>query len=324
MASPTASDLHISRPLTNITVAFMQSADQYIADKVFPNIPVDHKSDKYYIYTRDSWNRVQAKPRARATESAGGGWDVDEATYSAVRYAFHKDIDDQDRDNQDEQFNIDREAAEFVANQLLLKREQVFVDNYFKASVWGTNLTGVASGPTAGQFTQWDKAGSTPIEDVEAAVMAQTLLTGFKPNTLILGPQVLSALKNHADILDRIKYTERGLVTTDLLSAMFDVPRIFVPYPIVNSAKEGTAESNAFFYGKSALLVYAAPSAGIMTPSAGYTFNWRKYTGSSSLTPTTKRFRMEEITSDRIESELYFDMKVVASEMGTWFGSAVS
>lgn len=324
MGSPTASDLHVSRPLTNITVAFMQNASQYIADKVFPNIPVDHKSDEYYTYSRDSWNRVQAEPRARATESAGGGWDVDTDTYNAKRYAFHKDIDDQDRANQDSQFSIDRESAEFVANQLLLKREQVFVDSYFKASVWDTDMTGVASGATTGQFVQWDTAGSTPIEDVEAAIMAQTLKTGFKPNTLVLGPQVLSALKNHADILDRIKYTERGMVTVDLLSSLFDVPRIFVPYPIVNSAKEGATESNGFFYGKSALLAYAAPSAGIMTPSAGYTFNWRKYTGSSALTPTTKRFRMEEITSDRIESELYFDMKVVASEMGTFFKTAVA
>lgn len=324
MASPTASDLHLSRPLTNITVAFMQSADQYIADKVFPNIPVDHQSDKYYIYARDSWNRVQAEKRARATESAGGGWDVTTATYSAERYAFHKDIDDQDRANQDEQFNIDREAAEFVANHLLLKREQEFVTNYFQASVWGTNLTGKAASPSTNEFVQWDKAGSTPIEDIRREVLAQTRKTGFKPNTLVMGPEVLAALENHADILDRIKYTERGMVTTDLLSALFDVPRIFVPYPIVNSAKEGAAESNAFFYGKSALLAYAAPRAGIMTPSAGYTFNWRKYTGSSSLTPGTKKFRMEWITSDRIESELYFDMKVVASEMGTWFGSAVS
>jgi hypothetical protein len=324
MASPTAADLHINRPLTNISVAYMQGANQFIADKVFPNVPVDHKSDSFYVYSRDSWNRPQAKPRARATESAGGGWETTNETYNAERYAFHKDIDDTDRANQDAQFNIDREAAEFTAHQLLLTREAKFVERFFGASIWGTDRTGVSGSPTGSEFKQWDAAGSTPIADIKGAVLAQTMATGFKPNTLVLGPQVLAELEEHADILDRIKYTERGLVSTDLLASLFGVERILVPYPIMNTAKEGQAESNAFFYGKAALLVYAAPNAGIMTPSAGYTFNWRRYMGTSSITPVTKRFRMEEITSDRVESELFFDMKVVAPEMGTYFGSVVS
>jgi hypothetical protein len=324
MASPTAADLHINRPLTNLSIAYMQGATQFIADRVFPNVPVDHKSDSYYVYARDSWNRPQAKPRARATESAGGGWEVSTATYNAERFAFHKDIDDQDRANQDAQFNIDREAAEFTAHQLLLTREARFVQSFFGTGIWTGNLTGVAGTPTTGQIKQWDASGSTPIADIKGQILAQTLLTGFKPNTLVIGPQVLSELEEHPDILDRIKYTERGMVSTDLLAALFGVDRILVPYPVQNTAREGAAEANAFFYGKGALLVYAAPNAGIMTPSAGYTFNWRRYMGTASLTPITRRFRMEAITSDRVESELFFDMKVVAPEMGTYFASVVA
>jgi len=60
-----------------------------------------------------------------------------------------------------------------------------------------------------------------------------------------------------------------------------------------------------------------------MTPSAGYIFNWRRYAGSGSLTPVTSRFRIDELKSDRVESELTFDMKAVAPEMGTYFASAV-
>jgi hypothetical protein len=324
MASPTANELHVNRPLTNLTVAFMQSADQFIADKVFPNVPVDHKSDSFYRYARESWNRPQAKPRARSTESAGGGWEVETDTYQAERFAFHKDIDDQDRANQDAQFNIDRDAAEFTAYQLLLTREAKFVESFFGTGIWSRNLTGVSGTPSTNQFKQWDAAGSTPISDIKNEILAQSLLTGFRPNTLVLGPQVQAELEEHPDILDRIKYTERGLVSTDLLASLFGVQRILTPFPIQNTGKEGAAEANAFLYGKAALLVYAAPNAGLMIPSAGYTFNWRRYMGTSALTPITKKFRMEEITSDRVESELFFDMKVVAPEMGTYFASAVA
>lgn len=324
MASPTAADLHINRPLSNISVAFMQSQSEFIADRVFPNVPVDHKSDSYYIYARSSWNRPQAEPRARATESAGGGWEVSTDTYNAERYAFHKDIDDQDRANQDAQFNLDREATEFVTRQLLLTREKIFVDTFFKASVWDADLTGVASNPSTNQFLQWDQAGSSPVEDIKNAILDQTELTGFRPNTLVLGPRVLRVLEDHPDIIDRIKYTERAIVSTDLIASLVGVDRVLVPHPIQNTAKEGVTESNAFFYGKAALLAYASPSAGLLTPSAGYTFNWRRFLGTGALTAITRRFRMPEITSDRIEAEMFFDMKVVAPEMGTFFGSAIS
>lgn len=324
MAGPTPSDLHVNRPLTNVTIAFMQNSNEFIADKVFPNIGVDHKSDSFYVYSRAEWNRAQAERRARSTESAGGGWDVETDTYNAERWAFHKDIDDMDRANQDAQFNLDREAAEFVARQLLLTREEQFVSSFFGASIWDTDLTGKASSPGAGEFLQWDQAGSDPIADIQDAVLAQTLLTGFKPNTLVLGPQVFQALKNHTSILSRIQYTQRAVGTQELLAELFEIERVFVPYPILNTAAQGATESNAWFYGKSALLAYAAPSPGLMTPSAGYTFNWRRYTGTGALAPVTSKFRLEKIKSDRIESELAFDMKVVASEMGTYFGSAVS
>jgi hypothetical protein len=198
------------------------------------------------------------------------------------------------------------------------------VESFFGTGIWDTNLAGVSGAPSANQFKQWDASGSTPIADIKGAILAQTLLTGFRPNTLVIGPQVLAELEEHPDILDRIKYTERGMVSTDLLAALFGIDRILVPFPIRNTAAEGAAESNAFFYGKSALLVYAAPNAGIMTPSAGYTFNWRRFMGTSSLAPITRRFRMEEITSDRVESELFFDMKVVAPEMGTYLASVVA
>ncbi len=49
MAQPTASDVHVDAVLTNLSVAYIQEQDAYIATKVFPVIPVDKKSDKYYV-----------------------------------------------------------------------------------------------------------------------------------------------------------------------------------------------------------------------------------------------------------------------------------
>ena len=46
----TPSQVHIDAPLTNLTLAYLQSQDTFIADKVFPTVDVQKQSDKYYKY----------------------------------------------------------------------------------------------------------------------------------------------------------------------------------------------------------------------------------------------------------------------------------
>src|SRR3954469_3722543 len=105
MPNPTQSDLHVNAPLTNVSVAYVQSADSYIADKIFPKVPVNKQSDLYHKYSKSDWRRTRVKKRAPGTESPGVGWTTDTDTYFADVYAVHKDIDDQTRANADANFN---------------------------------------------------------------------------------------------------------------------------------------------------------------------------------------------------------------------------
>jgi hypothetical protein len=82
MSQPTRSDVHANRPLTNISVGYMQRQDIYIANKVFPIVPVDKQSDLYWIYTKNDWFRDEAQRRAPATESVGSGYGVSTASYA--------------------------------------------------------------------------------------------------------------------------------------------------------------------------------------------------------------------------------------------------
>jgi hypothetical protein len=131
-------------------------------------------------------------------------------------------------------------------------------------------------------------------------------------------------LVDHPTILSRIQYSERAIVSQDLLASLFGIDRVMVPFPVVDAAKEGLTESIDFSFGKSALLAYAAPRPGIRTPSAGYSFTWTGYIGASALGTRMKRFRMEENASWRIEGETAFDMKVVDTGAAVFFDSAVS
>ena len=68
MPNPLVSDVHVNQPLTNISIAYIQQATAFIADKVFPNVPVQKQSDRYFQYLKEDWLRVEAQERAPATE----------------------------------------------------------------------------------------------------------------------------------------------------------------------------------------------------------------------------------------------------------------
>ena len=333
MPNPAQSDLHVNVPLTNVSVAFIQSADKFIASKVFPKVPVKKQSDIYWKYSKRDWRTTDAKRRAPGTESPGVGWHFDTDQYFAHVYAVHKDVDDQIRANADSNFKVDSDATKFVTNQLLLKRDLDWTNTFFKTGVWGTEATGVAAAPGAGQFLQWNDDASDPINDVSAKILEFEEATGYTPNTMVMGAKVMQELKNHPDIIDRIKYTQRGIVTEDLIATLFGVDKIHVakasvatPGTDFNDAATSDAASNFQFIAdpKSALLCYTTSSPALMTPTAGYTFTWDGYAGGNAQGIRIKNFRMEHIAADRVEGEMTYDMKVVAPEMGLFWNTVVA
>jgi hypothetical protein len=303
----------------------MQGQDVFIAEKVFPRIPVEKASAIYYKYDQDAWLRDEAQQRADATQSAGSGYTVSTDTYNAKVWAFHKDVGDQVLQNYTNPLDPIRDATNYVASRMMLRQEIDFASKYFTTGVWGTDMTGVASAPTGNQFIKWsDYVNSTPLIDIEVAKEKVAGATGFPVNTLVMGKAVFNALKNHPTIIDRIKYTTENIPTTALLAALFDVDRVLVATSLVNTAVEGQNKNIAYNFGKSVLLTHSAPAPGLLTPSAGYTFVWNGVSDGQGLSVGTKSFRMEENAALRIESQMAWDNKVVAPELGVFMATAVA
>ena len=323
MPQPSINQVHVDAILTNISVAYLQNQDNFIADKVFPVIPVDKKSDKFFTYTKNDWFRDEAQRRAGGTESAGGGYGLSTGSYSADVFAFHKDVDDQTLYNADAPLNPLREATEFVTRRLMLRKEIQWNTDFFAGSIWANDYDGVAGTPTTNEVKQWsDYAASDPIDDIEDAKAGILSTTGMEANTLVLGYDVFRTLKNHPDIVDRIKYTSSQTVTADMLAAMFDVPRVIISKAVKATNNEGATAAYSFTSGKKALLCHVAPTPGLLTPSAGYSFSWTGVSGGLGATIGTSQFRMESLKADRIEAEMAFDNKVIASDLG-WFWDSV-
>ena len=330
-ASITSSSVHTNAPLTNIAVAYMQDSANYIADKIFPVVPVDFQSDLYYIWNKDDFFRDEAQLRADGQESAGSGLNLSTGSYAALVWALHKDIGDQMRRNADPAVDIEVAVTRMLMQKLLIRRDRQFASKYLTTGIWGTDVTGAAS-PTGGQVYQWsDAANSDPFSDVATGQTTILQNTGQEANTLAISWTVYQALRKHPLVVDRIKYTMQAdakAITPELLAAAFDVERVCVAKSTYNTAAEGLTGTYSFAVGKTALLCHSAPAPGLMVPSAGYIFGWAGLEGNNAdgisawSEPVPNRGKPGSTT--RCEAEMAFDMKLVGSDLGYFFNSIVA
>lgn len=328
--NPNGADIAVDIPLTLVQDAYIQGANEFIADQIFPMIGVQKKVGTYYQWTKDDWYRSEAAVRAPATPSVGSGFGLTSGPlYNALVYAFHKDLDKQTRAELDAQglFDIEAIATRFVSRQLLLKREQIFASTYFGTGIW-TDRAGVASGPTGTQFLRFDDAGSVPVDLIGDVIENMAELTGLRPNVMVTTPRVMRALRRNPQIADLAAsiapYTGEAMPTARLLQEVLEIPRVVVARTIINTAVEGATAAYSPLYGKHILLAHVAADASLETPSAGYIFNWVGYDGASFAGNAVYKFPLAEIQSQRIEGEMAFDMKATATLLGTFLADAIS
>lgn len=319
---PTMQTAHIDRALTNTSVAYLQDADAFIADKVFPTVAVKRQSDVFYVYNKGDFMRDEAQVRGAASESAGGDYGVEASDpYYCRKHAFHKDVTPEERANYDEPLDADTDATDFVSQKMLIRREMEWAKKFFTTSVWGREVTGVDADAAEDQAIKWSLPTSNPIADITNAAVKMASETGYKPNTLVLSPYAFNALKNHEDILDRIKYTQKGIVTADLLATLFEVEHVYVAWSVVNSAAKGESDKIDFIFGNHALLCYSNPRPALKKPSAGYIFAWTGLEGSGAYGNRIVRLPMDQLGlgTERIEGEIAFDAKQICADLGTFF-----
>jgi hypothetical protein len=330
----TPSQVHIDAPLTNLTIAYLQDQNNFIADKVFPNVAVSKKTDKYYIYDRANFNRTEVQARAPRTKAPRVGLSISTDSYSADVYSLSTDFDFETLANEDQALNIRAAAAQMLTYQLLIDREAKWVSSFFGTGIWTTNYAGVASTPSAGQVIQWsDYTNATPIVDITNARRAMMLASGgFKPNKMVVTRDVRDTLINHPDILARLNggatVTNTALVTDAKLAEIFEVQEFLVIDAIENTAAEGLSESMSFMATKKAALYYAPASSGLMVPSAGYNFTWNSLDNASGygidIRSYTGDFLRVEGVAELLEANMAYDQKVVGADLGVFFTTIIA
>jgi hypothetical protein len=320
MPQPTIQQVHVNQPLTNVSVAYVQAASNFVASKVFPIVPVPKKSDVYFSWDKQDWMRDDAALRQGGAPATRTGMNLTNSnSYLCSRYDLAHAIPDDIRDNADVPLNMDIAATQMLTQSLLIRRENLWASKAFTTGIWGTIKTGTTD------FVKWDvEASSDPIVDISAGRMTVLGNTGFLPNKLVVGAKVHEALKKHPMVLERYKYTSSESINEGMLARLFEVEEYLVARAIYTADHENTTSPTySFCAGNSALLCYSEKAPALMKPSAGYIFTWSKFAG-TDLGIRVKKWRDENVEASIIECAFAMDFKVIGTDLGYFFYNAVS
>jgi hypothetical protein len=178
---PTPNQVHVNAILTNISVAYIQSADSFVAGKVFPVVPVEKQRTCTSRTPRTTGSRRSPAARARHRERRQRLRPVDRAVYlRRVRLPQGRGQPDagQQRSAAQSEDGRDplRDPAPAAAPGDPVGRRLLH------HLVWGTDST---------PSNLWsDYTNSDPVGDVETGRRTILANTGFKPNKLTVGYDV--------------------------------------------------------------------------------------------------------------------------------------
>lgn len=317
--------------LTNMSLAYFQQLP-YGAREMFPIVPVPLASSYYYKFNKGDLARLQVGLKPQFGKVAPAVMGTTDDSYSTKVRQIIVGIDQIDalnfqRTNTPGASDPRRSRALFVAEQMNIELDVNFAKNYFKAGVWTNQLTGVVSNPSTNQFLQFNDGNSDPITVIEDAIGLIKVNARRSPNKIGLGYDVYKALKQHPDIIERVKYTgttaNPANVTPQVLAQLFGVEKVVVFESTYNTAGDGLTDSMSFICDpKGVLICYAPNTPSIDIPSAGYIFTWDMLGNGNWM--AMDQFEGEKGThSEYMEGLLSYDMKKVADDCAVYLTAAV-
>ena len=236
---PNVREQIVAGPLQNVSIAFRN--EEYIGDRVFPILDGADPKAKISIYQKSDWFRDEAGIRAPGTRANRGGYKMTDVSIATKEYAFAKEVTDEDRrfakSKNSPPLQPDQDAIEFATDKVDLKKE-IRIASLVTAGTW-------ADGNVAGEDAEglWSPAGNTNtfLADITKARKSIKSKTGRNANVLVIDEATFWALQECEAILDKIKYTQRGVFGADLLAAMLKLDEVLIGSAIKNTAKETKA-----------------------------------------------------------------------------------
>ena len=300
-------DLHIDKLLSQMAMGYRPEG--FIADMIFPTVPVDKQSDLYPVYSRADRLRRQDTKRAPGTRAKRVIEDIGSDTFYCSNYALSKAVTIEDKANADPVYvqDILNNGTTLILDHLMLDWE-IRVANQVTS---GSNV-----GSFSGVSSAWNGTTCDPLGDLNTAIDNVHYANGVMPNRIVFGVEAWKSFRRHSTVRNLIFGTNNGggYPNTQQVAGLLDIPDVMVGGSFQNTGGEGLSESLSTIWGDHVLVYYAPDSPTRERPSLGYSFRWTQ--------PGLPNMQVERhpydsrIKAEEIEVGYYQDEKLTASTYG--------
>jgi len=283
----------INPGLSNLSVKYANDRNGYVVTK-FPTVQVAHETDDYYVYGREAF-QIPETIRANGAEANQSEYILSTATYALDRHSLKDIVTDRERDNANVGLNPDVDTMELLTDQIMNRMEYQAQSAIFTTATSFDNTGSLAASYTWNLLT----TGTDVIGDVNSMTSVIMKACGKEANNLVMGEPTFRYLKEQPNIIDRIKYSERGVITSEILSSVLNVQNMLVGKAVYDAGVEGSATpSTTWMWNLKVAAMYLEPNAKLKSPSALYNLAMNS---NGEYPYAVKKYRNEPREGDEIE-----------------------
>ena len=266
MPQATPGQARVVDPILSAVARGYRSPKAAVANVLFPIVPVGLRAGRIISFGPDDFKLVNSA-RAPGANTKRIQFGYAGENYSLVDYRLEGAVPNelQEEASNGPGIDLSSNAVRRVQNTMALEREKQAADLARNEARYGAGNKETLSGTS-----QWSDPASDPFTDIMDGKESIRAKIGERPNVLTLGPKVLTALRTHPKVLDRLSTaSDRPPATLQQLQALFELQQIVEGEAVYH---DGSQFQDV--WGKDAILAYTTPASmqEMGSPSFGYTY----------------------------------------------------
>jgi hypothetical protein len=249
--------------LTDVARGYMQAP--LIADWLFPRVPVRSRKGQLLQFGKDAF-RIRNTKRGPGEQIPRVNISYGTAAYALEQHALGVSVPVETT----EEARVVADVELFDESlQTISQNVRLEIEN--EAAVLATNAANYSASnkATVTSTDRWDTDTGDVFGQLATGKDAIRQKVGVRPNTLVIGPKVLTALQKNAKILDRLKYTSSQIPSLEDLARLFQLEKVVSGEAVVADDTDTFSD----IWGTFAVLAYVSTgSKSRRTPSYGYNY----------------------------------------------------
>ena len=263
----------------NLTIQY-KATENMIGEKVFPIMPLTSPAQKILKYSKANMFRLEDGTlyRAEGGEVKTFNWSIDSQTVNPRQYSAGESVPV-------EMIDIESMPGQLPTNSVIdavqhaTARIDMFKESLIAKTIYGTAwVDGAVGGTSVGGNWGLTTTSNSFLSDVFNAKAAIRSATGLLPNVLVLDYDTFIKQQFNPVVADKIKYTQRAVITEELLASLLQLDEVIVGRAVQTTSpetKKTTSPTMTSIWnpsGKGNAFLYHRENPGLRTISAGYQF----------------------------------------------------